>query len=288
MKIIDAHFHFSKCVHFDELAQEAGHENCAAHLAEVYRQTGIVLGIAMGEMGGERIGGVCTPRMPAMPQPYPPFIAWCAGLDSDEIASGTLKRSLELFAAAFSRPDCVGLKLYPGYHTIPLNDPVHDPFYDLAGQFDVPVVIHTGELAGNHGLLKYSHPFNVDELAGRFPHVRFVMAHCGNPWIVDATAVAAKNPNVYLDLSGLYVGNHSADWYWEHFRGHLEQLRTWLVYMDNWEKVMYGSDWPLVNIPAYIEVIRRLIPEENCPAVFFDNACRVFPKISGLIEPKRT
>ena len=127
MKIIDAHFHFSKCVHFDELAQEAGHENCAAHLAEVYRQTGIVLGIAMGEMGGERIGGVCTPRMPAMPQPYPPFIAWCAGLDSDEIASGTLKRSLELFAAAFSRPDCVGLKLYPGYHTIPLNDPAHDP-----------------------------------------------------------------------------------------------------------------------------------------------------------------
>ena len=89
---------------------------------------------------------------------------------------------------------------------------------------------------------------------------------------------------MYLDLSGLYVGNNPADWYWDHFRGHLELLRTWLVYMDNWEKVMYGSDWPLVNIPAYIEVIRRLIPEENRAAVFFDNACRVFPKIPALLR----
>ena len=286
MKIIDAHFHFSKCGHFDEIAREAGHENTPGHLAQVFRQTGIELGIAMGEMGGGRIDGVCTPRLPAMPQPYPPNIAWCAGLESGETGPENLDRSLELFASALSQPACVGLKLYPGYNTISLNDPRHDPYYELAGKFNVPVVIHTGELSGHHGLLKYSHPLNVDELASRFPDVRFVMAHYGNPWIVDATAVAAKNPNVFLDLSGLAAGNFSPDRYWEHFRGHLELLRTWLVYLDNWEKVMYGSDWPLVNIPAYIEVIRRLIPEKHRAAVFFENACRVFPKITAMLSKR--
>ena len=289
MKIIDAHFHFSKCGHFDRIAEAAGHRNSGAHLAEVYRRENIVLGIAMGEMGGERIEGVCTPRLPNFAgmnepgEPCPP-LAWCIGVESEEIRKETLARSLGLYAEALKDPHCAGLKFYPGYNEIALNDPRHDPYFDLAGQFDVPVVIHTGELSGHRGLLKYSHPLNVDELACRFPKVRFVMAHYGNPWIVDATAVAMKNPNVYLDLSGLAEGNFTAEGFCAKFRGHLEQLRTWLAYLNDWDKVMYGSDWPLVNIPAYIEVIRSLIPEENQDAVFFGNACRVFPRIRALLR----
>ena len=284
MKIIDAHFHFSKCDHFDQIAAAAGHENTAEHLESTYRQTGIVLGIAMGEMGGRRIEGVCTPRMPGMTQPYPSTVAWCAGIESAEISGDTLKQSLALFEEALKDRQCVGLKLYPGYNTVSLNDPRHDPYYELAERFDVPVVIHTGELSGHHGLLKYSHPLAVDEAAVRFPRVRFVMAHYGNPWIVDATAVAAKNPNVFLDLSGLAEGNFTSDWYQDHFRGHLEYIRNWLVYLNDWDKVMYGSDWPLVNISAYVEVIRNLIPEDVWEKVFFANACRVFPKISALLN----
>ena len=289
MRIIDAHFHFSKCDHFDLIAAEAGHENSAAHLLKVWRESGIVLGIAMGEMGGERIDGVCMPRQPNSPGmseggTLPPEVAYGAGIESCEICSGTLDRSLERFAAELKKPQCVGLKLYPGYNSVDLNDPRHDPYYELAGRFDVPVVIHTGELSGHRGLLKYSHPLNVDELASRFPSVRFVMAHYGNPWIVDATAVAAKNPNVYLDLSGLAEGNFTAESFRARFHGHLEQLSTWLTYLNDWDKVMYGSDWPLVNIPAYIEVIRGLIPEEYRDAVFFTNACKVFPKIPALLK----
>ena len=291
MKIIDAHFHFSKCESFDETAAAAGHENSAEHLLDVFRREGIVLGIAMGELGGERMEGVCTPRTPNLcgpvapgsPYPHPSRVAFCAGLESGEIAEKTRSRSLELFAAMLRTEECVGLKLYPGYNTVSLNDPRHDPYYELAEAFDVPVVIHTGELAGNAGLLKYSHPLNVDELAVRFPRVRFVMAHCGNPWITDAVAVAAKNPNVFLDLSGLAEGNICADSFMIRFRGHLEHIRNWLIYLDNWDKVMYGSDWPLVNIPAYLEVIRRLVPEEYHEKVFFGNACRVFPNITGLM-----
>ena len=286
MKIIDAHFHYSKCEHFDLIAEAAGHQNTPEHLAEVWRQNNIAMGIAMGEMGGKRIEGVCSPRRPAMPEPYPETVMWCAGIESCEISGKTRKRSLELYAEALGEKNCVGLKLYPGYNSVSLNDRCHDAYYDLAQQFDVPVVIHTGELSGHHGLLKFSHPLNVDEAASRFPKVRFVMAHYGNPWIVDATAVAAKNPNVYLDLSGLAEGCRSADRHWEQFRGHMEYIKTWLAYLNSWDKVMYGSDWPLVNIPGYIETIRRLIPEAHLDEVFFENACRVFPKIPGLLAKR--
>ena len=293
MKIIDAHLHFSRCDHFDAIARAAGHRNSGAHMHRVFQQENIVLAIAMGEMGGEREEGVCTPRLPKYPglfgqgtpkEKHLPNLAFCAGVESCEINEKTRKRSLELFAAQLEKRECVGLKFYPGYNTVSLNDPRHDPYFDLAEQFDVPVVIHTGELSGSRGLLKFSHPLTVDEVAVRFPHVRFVMAHYGNPWIVDATAVAAKNPNVFLDLSGMAEGNFTVEKYTQHFGGHLEYLRHWLAYLDRWDKVMYGSDWPLVNIPAYIGVIRSLVPEPHREAVFFGNACRVFSKIPALLE----
>ena len=288
MKIIDAHLHFSKCDHFDEIASAAGHENTAPHLERVFAEQGIVLGVAMGEMGGGRIEGVCTPRRPEFagmsPESgaLPPFIAWCAGVESGEISHATLSRSLELFSAVLKEKSCVGLKFYPGYDTFPLSDPRHDPYFELAEAFDVPVVIHTGELSGHGGLLKYAHPLTVDEAAVRFPRVRFVMAHYGNPWIVDATATAAKNENVFIDLSGLAAGNFTCGWFCEKYFAHLDYIRHWLTYLDGWDKVMYGSDWPLVNIPSYIEVVRTLVPEEHREKVFFGNALRVFPKLALL------
>ena len=97
MRIIDAHVHFSRCDSFDRIAAAAGHENTPSHLAEAFRENHIVLGIAMGEMGGERIDGVCTPRTPemldaaaALPPAERPPTAWCAGVESGEIAPETL------------------------------------------------------------------------------------------------------------------------------------------------------------------------------------------------------
>ena len=55
-----------------------------------------------------------------------------------------------------------------------------------------------------------------------------------------------------------------------------EHIRNWLVYLDNWDKVMYGSDWPLVNIPAYLALMRRVVPETMHEAVFGANARRIF------------
>ena len=48
------------------------------------------------------------------------------------------------------------------------------------------------------------------------------------------------------------------------------------MYLSDETKVMYGSDWPLVNIPAYLELMRRVVPEPMHGAVFSGNARRIF------------
>ena len=155
---------------------------------------------------------------------------------------------------------------------------------ELAAACDVPVVIHTGDTAGTRGHVKYAHPLTVDEVAVDFPKTRFVLAHYGNPWIVDATEVAAKNENVSIDLSGLAAGTIDAAVFLKQFRGYLEHMRVWMDYLGDWSRFLYGSDYPLVNIGEYIKVIRAIVPEEHHEAVFCNNALRVFPKLKLLLK----
>ena len=42
-------------------------------------------------------------------------------------------------------------------------------------------------------------PLLVDDVAVDNPDVKFVMAHFGNPWLIDAAEVIYKNDNVWAD-----------------------------------------------------------------------------------------
>jgi uncharacterized protein len=74
-----------------------------------------------------------------------------------------------------------GLKLYPGYEPFYVHDPRMRVVYQLAGEFGVPVMIHTGDTYDPQGKVKYSHPIEVDEVAVDFREVNFVICHLGNP-----------------------------------------------------------------------------------------------------------
>lgn len=148
--------------------------------------------------------------------------------------------------------------------------------YELAAQYDKPVAIHTGSTANGMGFLKYCHPLTVDEAATQFPKTRFVMCHFGNPWLPDAAAVLEKNANVFADLSGLLEGLFDLDELFEENSGYFSLLRTWLGYAGGYEKVMYGTDWPLVNMEQYIHFMQCLIPEKHHEKVFYQTAKHVY------------
>lgn len=290
MKIIDAHLHFANVIYFDNLAREAGHVNSVEHLLAEFDRLGIEIAIAMGGGRGQSPEGECLPLTINLAGAFdlanynqPRRIAYCVGLESDALTRDNVNRSVAAFEEHLRNPHCVGIKMYPGYNQRYLNDPLHYPFYELAEHYHVPIAIHTGDTATAQALVKYSHPLTVDEVAVNFPRVNFVMAHYGNPWVVDATEVAAKNPNVFIDLSGLAVGNFDLETFWSDYSGYLQHLKTWMSYLSDYGKFMYGTDWPLVNLETYLSVIRRLVPEKFHHLVFRANALRIYGRLNSLL-----
>ena len=271
MKIIDAHLHFrpGEREYFNQIAIAAGHENTEAHLRQEHARLGIVGGVVMGN-GGVSLEGHAH---------YPSYLRYCVGLDSKYLrdSGGSLPASVwDQVEQHLQRKNCVGIKLYPGYNPWYITDPMYGPCYELAAAYGKPVAVHTGETAGTGAVLKYSHPLTIDEAAVLHPGVRFVMCHFGNPWLPDAACTVRKNENVSADLSGLLEGRIVVDTFFKEQKGETEYLRTWISYMGDYSRLMYGTDWPLANLEDYIRFTERLIPERHWEAVFAGNAERIY------------
>jgi len=165
----------------------------------------------------------------------------------------------------------VGIKIFPGYYPVYPNDKRYFPFYKLAGKYDVPVIIHTGDTFGSKHLVKYSHPLPVDEIAVKFSRTTFILAHLGFPWVREAAELVYKNENVYADLSAFCIGRvHKAPAYV------ISDIRYALEASDRPDKFLYGSDWPLVDMKKYIQIIKQAVPQKYHSKIFYENAKRVF------------
>jgi hypothetical protein len=63
----------------------------------------------------------------------------------------------------------------------------------------------------------------------------------------------------------------------------MDHFRRALVYSDHYEKMLFGTDWPLAPIDLYAEFVRRLVPEQHHEKVFYENAFALFPRIQQRI-----
>ena len=184
-----------------------------------------------------------------------------------------------------NRNKIVAFKAYLGYLHFGPEDPAYVPYYKLAEKYDLPVIVHTGDNWSTTAKVKYAHPLRMDEVAVDFPHVRFVLAHFGNPWLVDAAEVLFKNDkNVWADLSGLFVGSVNEI---QALLGEagipdsatglaFSDLKKAMAYVGDYKKFVYGSDWPLAPMASYRRLIESLIPKQHHQDVFRNNAGRVF------------
>lgn len=267
MKIIDAHFHlFPDSIYEREPYQEVGRENSETELLKSWKNAGIVHGVVMSN-------GDLSPACHRRDTP----MHYCIGLDSGCLAEyPDPAEAMDLVEENLKLPQCVGLKLYPGYNFQYVSHEMYTPCYELARKYGKPVAVHTGQTAGSRAKLRYSHPLTLDEVAADWPDVQFVMCHFGNPFLADAAAVLEKNPNVCADLSGLLDGLTDLGRYFDEQSEYIRQLRGWISYVDDWSRFLFGTDFPAVNVENYVEFMQRLIPEAHRQAVFFDNANRVY------------
>jgi predicted TIM-barrel fold metal-dependent hydrolase len=96
-------------------------------------------------------------------------------------------------------PKFIGLKLHPLIDGYLPNDPSVHQMIELIVERDLPVLIHCG-----HPI--FTLPWSLEELAVSFPALKMVIGHMGHGNVVYINAsidVALRNPNVYLETSGM-------------------------------------------------------------------------------------
>lgn len=284
--IIDAHFHFSNIEVFKETAllksrvdysKEGYEKEC--------RNSKINFSIGMGLSETEKNSFPDNESENPMVLDLvelPKNTGCCLGINPYKLKKDFFKE-LEKIEKEVLKERVLGFKIYAGYYPFYVYETIYHPIYKLAEKYDMPVVIHAGDTYSERGLLKYSHPIHVDETAVQFRNVRFVISHLGDPWVLDTAEIISKNSNVYADLSGLLVGDESHIKRFSNERLFIDHFRRGIIFSDNYEKFIFGTDWPLVPIKPYIEFIKILIPERFHGNIFCKNAFKVFPKLMDLV-----
>ena len=172
-----------------------------------------------------------------------------------------------------------GIKLYPGYEPYAITDPSLETVFRIAAKHDVPVLIHCGDTYAKKAKVRFAHPLLVDDVAVDYPDVKFVICHLGNPWFQDTAEVLYKNENVYADISGLTLGDFSS----EFERYLLTRMKDMFSYMgDPGRQIMYGSDWPLVEMGPYVRFFQGLeLSDESRECVAWKTAATLFKIPTG-------
>jgi len=169
------------------------------------------------------------------------------------------------------------LKLYLGYEYFYPNSEECMPIYEFAQRMNIPVFFHTGDTWSKFSRVKYAHPLAIDDVACSFPKVKLVICHFGNPWITDATEVVYKNNNVFTDISGLVVYSNSI-YRKQYEKSKIRQVSEAIYFDDNIaNKVMFGTDYPIVGYEYYTKLISRLeVGKKDLRKIFFENARKLF------------
>lgn len=179
-------------------------------------------------------------------------------------------------------PELSGIKLYPGYHPFYPHDRRLDPVYEYARRRKIPILIHTGDTMDQQGLIKYSRPVEIDEVAVRFRDVPIVLCHFGNPWVDEAAEVVYKNPNTYADTSGL-LAHPSYPLFPQMIDLCRKRVQEGILMVGSASRILYGSDWPLLEFKAAMSLVDGLeLSKRDRTAIFGGNATRLF----GLPPPR--
>ncbi len=169
---------------------------------------------------------------------------------------------------------------------IPPNDPRVDPYFSLAEELDMPILIHTcGYGAFNQAFrCDCGNPLLLEDVLLRHPGLRLCIAHAGFPYLAETKALMLQYPQVYADISGI-----NSLFRRETFHDYLRSLmRTGTNVHPNLKhgivpyvepiskRLMFGTDlmwWPEMTGMA-IEAIEssEFLSEEQKRDIFYYNA----------------
>lgn len=172
-------------------------------------------------------------------------------------------QQLALCRELFMNGDIIGLKLYTGHENFYCTDDILGPVYDLAAEFDVPVLFHTG-----WDNSQYSAPEKMKELAQRRPKNRFVFCHCFYPNLEHCFATLGECKNVWFDTSSVADDPQISP----QIRAALEMAIAQMP-----ERIIFGSDFGSCSQKAHLDFAASLdITPEQRKLFMSGNALAVY------------
>jgi len=157
----------------------------------------------------------------------------------------------------------VGYKVHAGIDRAMggITNDAYRPMISDAAELCLPVLVHCGvwEATSSYKWLCTAAEANTD--------VQFIAAHCGGggePNMFDAVAAFSKHPNIAVDTSSVkYIG-----------------VIQFAISVLGTERILFGSDWPVMPPSASEEVIRASVSvygnnQEIIDSIMYKNATRL-------------
>ena len=94
-------------------------------------------------------------------------------------------------------------ELGPLYWGISIDDPRLEPYFQIAEDFDLPVLVHLQGIGGPTKAfrIRTGHPELLEEVLRRHPTVRVFLENAGFPFFDEMLSLMYMYPQVYADLS---------------------------------------------------------------------------------------
>ena len=161
----------------------------------------------------------------------------------------------------------VGAHLYPHWFGLAPDDRRYYPYYSKCCELDIPIMMQVGHnlvYSRERRLPSVGRPIALDNVAIDFPDLKLLGIHIGVPWTDEMISMAWKHENIFIGVDA-YAPKH-----WP------KQL---VHYLNSYgrEKVLFGTDWPVIDPErAMVEIAELGLRPEAQALLMRDNALRVF------------
>lgn len=168
---------------------------------------------------------------------------------------------------ADNRDIIYGLKLHPFHSRTAPDDETLESVYEIAAEYNLPVVSHTGGCAEADSLRLYN-------AAKKHPEINFVMVHMDlGTDNSQAIELLGKLPNLYGDTT------------WVPVESTLKAINKW-----GSEKILFGSDNPIDGKDTYLNdkfgnrslyqqyfnEFKAMVSKEDYDNIMYRNAKKLF------------
>jgi predicted TIM-barrel fold metal-dependent hydrolase len=157
------------------------------------------------------------------------------------------------------------------------NDPALEPYFALAEEFDLPVLIHTAGIGPYLPTFRSTagSPLLLEDVLVRHPPLRLYVENAGYPYRDQMIAMMYQYPQLHADVSTITWVIPRTAFY--------DYLKSFIA-AGLGKRLMFGSDqmrWP-AKIGEGIAAIEQapFLTDEQKRDIFFDNAAR-FLRLGG-------